>query len=249
MTDTQTQMETLAIAFLTGQATSDEQAEYKRLFETNASFREIVSEMGVWLAPLNENVEDHPVPDGLLGSIMAEIDTLGDGAKSSAAIAQTTPTQPANDRSSARWKSAAIAASLVAVVAVGSHFISPATTPTTDNQQLMALLSDNTKPQLMAIVYDPATGHVVARLSNITVPDDGDLQLWLIREGAKAPVSLGVMERAKTSSQIEFDIPESLRSDTDILAVSLEGLGGSKSAGPEGPVLFTGSVSELRKTL
>lgn len=245
MSETIKQMEALAITFLTGQASQDETAEYKRLFETNEEFRKTVSEIGLWLAPLNEGAVDLPVSDGLLGSIMAEIDKLEE------TDTETRPAQtvPANDRSGKGWKYTAIAASLVAALSIGSHFIDVEGPPADNNQQLMALLSDNTQPQLMAIVYDPASGRVVARLSNITIPDDGDLQLWLIREGEGAPVSLGVLDRAKADNQIEFEIPKTLQSKTDVLAVSLEALGGSKAAGPEGPVLFTGNVSELHGSL
>lgn len=239
--DHKTHLETLAIAFLTDQATDAEIAEYKRLYESDPSFRNIVIEMGLWLAPLKESVSDRPIPDELFSNIMEEIEF------SEQVTPQIQPTA-INDNSARKWKILTVAASLIALLAVGSHFVTPA--PVTDNnEQLMALLSDSSGPQLMAIVYDPQTGQVVARLSNITVPEDGDLQLWLIRDGEEAPVSLGVLDRARGATQIEFDISQTLQSGTDVLAVSLETLGGSKSAGPEGPVLYTGSLSGLRQTL
>lgn len=239
--DDKTHIETLAIAFLTGQATDAETAEYKRLYESDPSFRNVVMEIGLWLAPLKDSVDDRPVPEELFSNIMEEIEFTE----------QATPNnQPAaiNDNAARKWKMLTVAASLVAVLAIGSHFVTPAPVDN-NNEQLMALLSDNSGPQLMAIVYEPQTGQVVARLSNITVPEDGDLQLWLIREGEEAPVSLGVLDRVRGATQIEFDISQTLQSGTDVLAVSLETRGGSKSAGPEGPVLYTGSLSGLRQTL
>lgn len=234
-------METLAIAFLTGQATKGEAIEYKQLFESSETFRNIVYEMGVWLAPLNDKIEDQNVPAGLLDGIMTEIDQL----ESSDQKHISDPVIPSNDNRVTFWKTASLVASLIAVVAVGSHFVTFNTDPDITPEPLMALLSDSSQPQLVAIVYNPDTGRVVARLSNVSIPDDGDLQLWLIRDGGEGPVSLGVMDRARVSDQIEIELPERLRSGTDVLAVSLESRGGSKTAGPEGPVLFTGSVASL----
>ena len=266
--------EALAIAYLSGQATDEQLAAYQNLFATDDSFRETVRDIEMWLAPLNETTEDMQPPEGLLESILAEIDPVshmdeedknhdinddkiapifgGDSTKSA---------QPTNNR---KWKGLAIAASLVAVAAVGSHFVTfnSATNPETmpqqianvqkspdKTQQFLALLSDDSQPELVAIIYNPATNKVVARLSNVTVPKDGDLQLWLIREGQAAPQSLGVMTRAGELDQLEFDIPMTLQGGTDTLAISLERRGGSTSAAPEGPVLFTGAVSSLKRDI
>ena len=109
----------------------------------------------------------------------------------------------------------------------------------------MALLSGEESPPLVAIIYNPETHEIVAKLSNVNVPEDGDLQLWLIREGKDGPVSLGVMEEANEDQSVSFAVPENLQDGTDILAISLEQKGGSKSAGPEGPVLYTGAIGTI----
>jgi anti-sigma-K factor RskA len=152
----------------------------------------------------------------------------------------------ANDRGPVNfWRSVAIAASLIAVVSLGSHaVIGDAPVEQADSQRYLALLSGESPSPLVAIVYNPLTGEVVARLSNVELPDDGDFQLWLIRDGATAPVSLGLLDRTD-QGQVELSIPQTLTSTTDLLALSLEAKGGSRSAGPEGPVLYTGRVSAL----
>ncbi len=270
MSTPKTAHEALAIAYLSGMATEEQLMAYQNLFETDTSFRDTVRDIEMWLAPLNEITEDIQPPEGLLESILAEIDPKshmdeedknhdisddkiapifgGDSIKSA---------QPTNNR---KWKGLAIAASLVAVAAVGSHFVTfnSATNPEKmpqqianvqkspdKTQQFLALLSDDSQPELVAIIYNPSTKKVIARLSNVTVPDDGDLQLWLIREGQSAPQSLGVMTRIDEDNQLEFDIPVTLQGGTDTLAISLEKSGGSTSVVPEGPVLFTGAVSRF----
>lgn len=253
MSRTYSEYETLAIAFLTGQATAEQAEEYRRLFISDAGFKVIVDDIESWLAPLNDAISDQPPPDGLLDDIMQHIEQEDDSNPPSQPEKVPTPAndtvpKPANDNPSGRWRALAISSSIIAVLAVGSHFISPQSPtkmPSSDTETLMALLSDSTQPELMAIVYEPKSGKVVARLSNITVPEDGDLQLWLIREGEPAPVSLGVLNKVDEVDRIEHLLPLALQTGTDTLAVSLEDIGGSKSDGPEGPVLYTGTVSAL----
>ena len=225
----------LAIARLTGQATEKQAAEYQSLMRSSAQFRDVVAQMETWLSPLNEDTQDITPPPGVLESIMETLD------------ADASRDAPANDRVSRGWKRLAIAASLIAIAAVGSHFIRPNPVPVTDNTPaLMALLSDADAPALVAVIYNPQTGKVVARMSNVTVPSEKDLELWLIREGASGPVSLGLVSGASEAGKIEFELPQSLEQGTDLLAVSLEPAGGSgTAAGPQGPVLYTGKVAAL----
>jgi len=257
MSQVYSKYEALAIAYLTGQATSEEVMEYQRLYESDAGFKEIVDDVEIWLAPLNETVTDQMPSDGLLADIMSEItqdeDRVAVGVQQADPIdshlaENHTDTNPANDNILGRWKALAMASSLVAILSVGSHFVRPdisSKVPVSDTETFMALLSDSTQPELMAIVYEPKTGKVVARLSNINLPEDGDLQLWLIREGEAAPVSLGLLNKVDEVNRVELLAPLALQSLTDTLAVSLEEKGGSKSEGPEGPVLYTGAVSAL----
>lgn len=232
----------LIIAYLTGQASEAEIVQFKARIGVDSDFRNQVERLESWLAPLNRDVEDVTPPEGLLESIMSDIHDQETGTP-----AQSMPLPiPANDTGHVQfWKRLAIAASAVAVLSLGSHwFIRTNPVQVDEQQRYMALLSGDTPSPLVAIVYDPRTGQVVARLSNVDVPDDGDLQLWLIREGAPAPVSLGLLDRTD-QGRVELVIPEDLKAQTDTLALSLEAKGGSRSSGPEGPVLYTGAVSAL----
>ncbi len=239
MTDTRKHNEALAIAYLTGQADQNQVEAYRKAYASEEGFREVVREIEVWLAPLNSDEVNRTPPPDVFGNIMAEIGS--DESHSAQKIIQAM-----NDNHSRRWKAMAAAASIVAVLAIGSHFISTSPeAPLTDQEQMMALLSGEESPPLVAIIYNPETNEVVAKLSNVSVPEDGDLQLWLIRDGEEAPISLGVMERAADDKPVAFSVPETLRTGTDVLAISLEQKGGSPSAGPEGPVLYTGAVGTI----
>lgn len=228
----------LIIAYLTGQATDAEITKFRTLIDIDPDFLSQVERLEAWLAPLDSDIDEVVPPAGLLEAIMLEIEA---DEKSN-----IKPPIAANDTHPVRfWRAIAIAASAIAVISLGSHWVIDEQAPTqTDQDRYLALLSGDTASPLVAIVYDPTTGQVVARLSNVEIPDDGDLELWLIREGSEGPVSLGLLERTD-QDKVEFSIPESLNAQTDLLAVSLEARGGSKSAGPEGPVLYTGGVSAL----
>lgn len=237
------ELEILAMAYLTGQASEDQVEAYREAFASDPDFRDIVRELESWLTPLNSDVPDKAPPEGLLDSIMSEIDF----AEAEAVEEDMVAPAPANDNS-AKWKFMTAAASLVAAFAIASHFVTPTTPPVDPVEQsdpLLALLAGEESPSLVAIIYDPSTNRVVARLNNIAVPTDGDFQLWLIRDGAEAPVSLGVMDSLTPDGRISVNVPEDLRAEGDLLAISLEAKGGSTTNLPQGPVLYTGQISNL----
>jgi anti-sigma-K factor RskA len=239
VTDTKKHNEALAIAYLTGQASASQIDLYRKAYAEEAGFRETVRDIEVWLSPLNTDSVHRTPPSDLYDSIMAEI--MSDNSESAHKIVEAM-----NDNYAGRWKALAAAASIVAILAIGSHFIGPSPAEPVSNQsRMMALLSGEESPPLVAIIYNPETHEIVAKLSNVSVPEDGDLQLWLIREGKAGPVSLGVMEEANEDQSVSFAVPENLQDGTDILAISLEQKGGSKSAGPEGPVLYTGAIGTI----
>lgn len=258
-TDPRKTDDALIIAYLTGQASAAEAIQFKSRIGVDVEFRDHVERLEHWLAPLGEDVDEIAPPDGLLNSIMNQLD--GDDLP-------LRLDRPANDRAEAErnatvWRRFAIAASAIAVLSLAAHGVqlsgrsglskvaeAPSASETdtwaeaNEAQRYMALLSGETPSPLVAIIYNPTTGEVVARMSNVDIPSDGDLQLWLIRDGASAPLSLGLLDRINDGQSV-LSIPASLNAQTDILALSLEVKGGSPSAGPEGPVLYTGAVSAL----
>lgn len=69
------------------------------------------------------------------------------------------------------------------------------------------------------------------------------LELWLIADGAAAPVSLGLIEMAS----VDIPLPEGLQAGLagGVLAISDEPLGGSLTGAPTGDVLALGSISAI----
>ena len=76
---------------------------------------------------------------------------------------------------------------------------------------------------------------------NITLPENKNLQLWLIR-GSAPPQSLGLINHRDSNV---FRLPAGELDNQTVLAVSLEPVGGSTLSGPSGPVIFQGKVTLL----
>jgi anti-sigma-K factor RskA len=83
----------------------------------------------------------------------------------------------------------------------------------------------------------------VERLAGVA-PQGRVLELWLIAEGATAPVSLGVLPEAGVA---DLTVPAALTAAFagGVLAVSDEPPGGSPTGAPTGTVLATGAITSL----
>lgn len=104
------------------------------------------------------------------------------------------------------------------------------------------LPADKSAEPPIVVMLEPGAARL--RLSaTIEVSADRDVQLWLIRAGAAAPISLGVLSSA-ADRQLRLrkaDLPVA----GDQLAASIEPVGGSPTGQPTGPVVFSGKVAQI----
>lgn len=90
----------------------------------------------------------------------------------------------------------------------------------------------------------PATHEVVIERVAGTVPEGRVHELWLIAEGADAPVSLGLLESVGTTRiRVPDDIAPGMRTGT--IAISEEPPGGSPTGAPTGPVIAAAQFSDV----
>lgn len=234
--------ELLATAYLLGHATPEQVSEFKTLEARDADFRKLVQDLSEWLAPLNEGVPEEAPPANLLDDIFGEIDRQSAADDTQMAQNRTSPVT-----SPGLWRPAALAASFIAAVALGSHFVpqAPITPDELQVRELVALLAADDKPGAIAIVYRPATGELTADFAAIPLPEDAVWQLWRIRDGAPIPVSLGLLNDRTEPGRFQLTFEDQVLSPADTIAISLEPVGGSTQEGPSGPVLFASAVSEL----
>lgn len=90
----------------------------------------------------------------------------------------------------------------------------------------------------------PATHEIVIDRIAGEAPTGGVRELWLIAEGAAAPVSLGLLNPdGATRIIVPDEIAPGVRTGT--IAVSFEPPGGSPTGAPTGPVLATATFTDI----
>lgn len=132
------------------------------------------------------------------------------------------------------WLGWALAAAM-AGVALFTHLYN------TPEMQPVAVLSGMQPNAQFVVSLDKAASVIQVSALNVALPQDKNLQLWLIK-GSAAPRSLGLIVHHDRNS---FKLAGETLDNQTVLAISLEPVGGSKLAGPSGPVIFQGKVSQL----
>jgi anti-sigma-K factor RskA len=154
---------------------------------------------------------------------------------------------PREDRAGllARWwnsvpalRAAALAASLAALLlAVG---LGAAIRVARQQPVMVAVLLDGSRAG--AVVHTFADGrHVLLPLTSIDVPAGRALEVWTLPSRERGPVSVGLMDRARTLTLSLKDLPAT-RPD-QLFEITLEPATGSPTGRPTGPVLFKGNTA------
>ncbi len=134
-------------------------------------------------------------------------------------------------RSPALWRGATVAS--LALAAVLAFFV--LTPKPLAPEPLLAALSAQGSPGAVFLVRVGEGGRAtITAVGRLNVPLDRTLELWALREGAPAPVSLGLLPGGGRTL-----LRANLSAGTRLL-VSQEPSGGSPSGAPTGPVVYSG---------
>lgn len=134
-------------------------------------------------------------------------------------------------RSPALWRSTTFAS--LAAAAVLAFFV--LTPKPLAPEPLLAALSAQGSPGAVFLVRVGEGGRAtITAVGRLNIPLDRALELWALREGAPAPVSLGLLPGGG-----RILLRASLSAGTRLL-VSQEPTGGSPSGAPTGPVVYSG---------
>lgn len=138
------------------------------------------------------------------------------------------------------WLIGLTVAAAIAVLAVGTLLRGPEElTPS-----FQAEMSTPEGTVFLVAEVIPATHEIVIDRVLGEAPEGRVLQLWLIAEGADAPVSLGLLQpEGETRIRVPDDIAPGVRTGT--IAISDEPPGGSPTGQPTGQVLATGTFVDL----
>ena len=142
-------------------------------------------------------------------------------------------------RSVTRWRAAAIAASVVAVVlAVG--FAARETTREAVPHEYVAILQKDAASPAFEVTVNLDTRELIVRPVAAQAPLGKAYELWIIDAKLGPPRSLGVVgERGRAASLSAYD-PAVVANAT--YAVTVEPPGGSPTGQPSGPPVFVGKL-------
>jgi len=137
-------------------------------------------------------------------------------------------------RSPALWRTTTVGA-LALAAGLAFFVLTPKPPPA---EPLLAALSPQGSPGAVFLVRVGERGQAtVIAVGRLNIPIDRSLELWAVREGATAPVSLGLLPGGG-----RVRLRASVSAGTRLL-VSQEPTGGSPTGAPTGPVVYAGLLT------
>jgi anti-sigma-K factor RskA len=234
----------LALGLLDG----SEEADARRLADTDAGFAQQVARWRARFAPLFEDVE--------AVEPRAEVYTRIERALR---LRQGDAAGASNDnelrRKLARWRFSAASLGAVAAALALVLWVRPPVAPAPSPEviaaeqaapagpMMVAAIAGEDKVVRMVATYDPASRHlVIADAAPVETPSGRSHELWMIPADGK-PVSMGVMPTGKPMvATIDPDKAAAFINGLT-LAVSDEPAGGSPTGQPTGAVLASGALT------
>lgn len=220
----------LAADYVLGLLDAAAQAAADRRMSGDPLFAREVEKWRERLADFDRSAETIPPSPAMWQSI--------ENSLQSAAPRQTKPARSGLWQSLALWRGAAfagIAATLLLAVALASALREAQRTPA-----MVAVLLDGDRAG--AVVHVFADGRAVLQpLTDIPVPSDRDLQVWTLPSRERGPVSIGLMQQARTLSLALGNLPNTRTEQ--LFEITLEPKGGSPIGRPTGPILYKGLTS------
>jgi anti-sigma-K factor RskA len=223
---------TLAAEYVLGLLSDADKTNAERRLSTDQAFARTVEDWRRRFSEFDDTTAPRPIGDDL----WRRIETVIAGG--------TARTETAASSWMSFWNSlaflrgAAMGAGLAALVlAVGLGF---AIRAARQQPVMIAVLLDGNHAG--AVVQTFADGrHVLLPLTSIEVPRGRALQVWTLPSRERGPVSVGLMDRARTLELSLASLPAT-RPD-QLFEITLEPEAGSPTGRPTGPVLFKGTAS------
>ena len=219
--DTPEDDDALASEYVLSLLDSDEAREVERRAATDSAFMAKIRLWEARLAPLAENIAEVRPPAFLKARVMKAV---------------TTPEQHGLRKRFSQWVVPALIAACVGVLVLWNMVLRG---PDFEPAYHASLLTSDGGLQIEAGYAPDSSLFKVLRPQGDPRPNRA-LELWLIPEGADAPVSLGVLPDAReTLFELTPELGRLIAGGT--LAVSDEPRGGSPTGAPTGAILATGA--------
>lgn len=221
----------LAAEHVLGTLDAGEAAAAERLEAQDAAFAAAVSSWRARFAEFDATTPAEPVPDGLWRRIERDL-----------AVAPAPERRPARLsvlwRSLAFWRTTGLAtavATLALAIGLGVLWQQRAATPVF----VAILVTDANRPAAVVNAFADGRTELVP-LDAIAVPPDRALEIWTLWDRARGPVSVGLIDQARSVRLRVEDLPRT-RPD-QLFEITLEPRGGSPIGRPTGPILMKGNA-------
>lgn len=230
MTYSRDEIPMIADEYVIGLLDAAEAAKVEIEVERDAALRAAIAASRERFLPLDSLAERLPTDETLWQRIEAALPAQAGLAH------KTTAPAPANDNSTARrWKPIALSAMAASLLLAVSLSVSLLRT----QEPLVVAVLLNEAGEVQAVVEDFGNQRAMVRmLADYDVAPDKTIQVWTLPSKETGPVSLGLIEQARSTNLDGPSLP-SPRGD-QLYEITLEPAGGSPTGRPTGPILAKG---------
>jgi anti-sigma-K factor RskA len=223
---------TLAGEYVLGLLEGAAKLDAERRLESDATFAREVEAWRARFAAFDDSADPHPAGTAL----WSKIETGVSGPAPREANSPIAWSRFWNNLAALR--AIALGASLATLLlAVG---LGIAIRAATQQPLMVAVLLDGNRPG--AVVHAFADGRVVlVPIAGINVPPGRALEVWTLPSRERGPVSVGLMNQARTLQLSLKDLPPP--GPDQLFEITLEPATGSPTGRPTGPVLFKGNTA------
>ncbi len=223
---------TQAAEYVLGLLEGEAKMDAERRLSSDAAFAREVERWRARFAEFDDATEPHAVDEKLWSRIEATMTAAAPQRATTSLWARLW-----NDL--AVMRTAAVGASLAVLflaIGLGVAIRQARLQPT-----MVAVLLDGDRAG--AVVHAFADGRVVlVPLTSINVPAGRVLEVWTLPSRERGPVSVGLMDRARTLDLRLKDLPAP--GPNQLFEITLEPAGGSPTGRPTGPILFKGNTAQ-----
>lgn len=229
----------LAAEYALGTLRGPAKRRFERLMHDDFTLREEVQRWENDLyPPLLEALPEQPPPERVWKTVNRQ--TRPD------AVSRATPRRSASGglwQSIGFWRGWAALASAALLVLVLYQTLERGVAPTPQPVHVAVLTDDADRPAWLIRVGDDRTRLQVQTLHPQQREADRSFELWLLPDGERGPVSLGLLPASGAAELALRPAAQQLLATATGLAVSLEPAGGSPEDGPTGPILYQGPLA------
>jgi anti-sigma-K factor RskA len=233
----------LAAEHVLGLLEGDERGLAERLLASDASFQALVEQ---WRSRFSE--WDHTAAEELPGEALWRRieDGLQAGPVPEAAVPAAAPRRVSPGPFQGLWDSLSFwrgfgLAGAMAALALAAGLAFFAEKASRQPILVAVLMSETNQPGAVLRTFTDGRAELTP-LGNMQIPHNHSIQVWTFPDPAGAPVSVGVVQTARTVLLNLQNLPQQPRSD-QLFAISVEPLAGSPTGQPTGPVVMKGTAS------